>query len=79
MKEEKIVQQNELDLFEDQTKIFMKGRHIVTIFHNEQNLYSVVRIRVDETNAAYDEKEAVIVCYFPPIHEHETYVFYGKL
>lgn len=79
MKEEKIVQQNELDLFEDQTKIFMKGRHIVTIFHNEQNLYSVVRIRVDETNAAYDEKEAVIVGYFPPIHEHETYVFYGKL
>ncbi|WP_051024249.1 MULTISPECIES: SF1B family DNA helicase RecD2 [Bacillus] len=57
----------------------MKGRHIVTIFHNEQNLYSVVRIRVDETNAVYDEKEAVIVGYFPPIHEHETYIFYGKL
>ncbi|WP_050616799.1 SF1B family DNA helicase RecD2 [Bacillus testis] len=57
----------------------MKGRHLVTIFHNEQNLYSVVRIRVDETNAPYDEKEAVIVGYFPQIHEHETYIFYGKL
>jgi len=74
-----MVQQDEMPLFEDQTKLFMKGRHIVTIFHNDQNLYSVVRIRVDETNAAYDEKEAVIVGYFPPIHEHETYVFYGKL
>lgn len=73
------MQQDELNLFEEQTKIFMKGRQIVTIFHNEQNLYSVVRIRVDETNAPYDEKEAVIVGYFPPIHEHETYVFYGKL
>lgn len=74
-----MVQQNELNLFEEQTKIYMKGRHIVTIFHNEQNLYSVVRIRVDETNAAYDEKEAVIVGYFPQIHEQETYMFYGKL
>ena len=74
-----MVQQNELDLFEGQTKTFIKGRHLVTIFHNEQNLYSVVRIRVDETNAGYDEKEAVIVGYFPQIHEHETYVFYGKM
>ncbi len=57
----------------------MKGRHIVTIFHNEQNLYSVVRIRVEETNAVYDEKEAVVTGYFPPIYEHETYIFYGKL
>ncbi len=73
------MQQNEMDLFEDKTKIFIKGRHLVTIFHNEQNLYSVVRIRVDETNAAYDEKEAVIVGYFPRIHEEETYIFYGKM
>ncbi|MGN1400869.1 MAG: ATP-dependent RecD-like DNA helicase [Bacillus sp. (in: firmicutes)] len=73
-------QQNELPLFdEQQEKIYMKGRQIVTIFHNEQNLYSVVRIRIDETNANYDEKEAVIVGYFPQIHEHETYLFYGKL
>lgn len=74
-----VVQQNELNLFEDQSKIFIKGRHLVTIFHNEQNLYSVVRIRVDETNAVYDEKEAVIVGYFPQIHEQETYIFYGKM
>ena len=73
------MQQNELELFDEPKKLFMKGRHLVTIFHNEQNLYSVVRIRVDETNAPYDEKEAVIVGYFPQIHEHETYIFYGKL
>ncbi|WP_153123612.1 ATP-dependent RecD-like DNA helicase [Peribacillus tepidiphilus] len=69
-----------MNLFqEEQHNIYMKGRHIVTIFHNEQNLYSVVRIRVEETNAVYDEKEAVVTGYFPPIYEHETYIFYGKL
>ncbi|WP_374721749.1 SF1B family DNA helicase RecD2 [Peribacillus tepidiphilus] len=69
-----------MNLFqEEQNNIYMKGRHIVTIFHNEQNLYSVVRIRVEETNAVYDEKEAVVTGYFPPIYEHETYIFYGKL
>ena len=57
----------------------MKGRHLVTIFHNEENMYSVVRIRVDETNLNYDEKEAVVTGYFPRIHEHETYIFYGAM
>ncbi|PLS15605.1 ATP-dependent RecD-like DNA helicase [Bacillus sp. M6-12] len=66
------------DLFSEE-KPFMKGRHLVTIFHNEQNLYSVVRIRVDETNVNYDEKEAVVTGYFPRIHEQESYIFYGQM
>lgn len=69
--------QDSLDLFAEQGK-FVKGRPIVTIFHNEQNLYTVLRIRVDETNDGYDDKEAVITGYFPKIHEQETYVFYGQ-
>ncbi|CAH0346558.1 ATP-dependent RecD-like DNA helicase [Bacillus sp. CECT 9360] len=71
-------QQDSMDLFSEE-KSFMKGRHLVTIFHNEENLYSVVRIRVDETNIKYDEKEAVVTGYFPRIHEDETYFFYGQL
>src|SRR5690606_377635 len=51
--------------------------HIVTIFHNEQNYYTVMRIRVDETSEAYDDKEAVITGYFPQIYEQESYIFYG--
>ncbi len=66
-------------VFSDNDKPFIKGTHLVTIFHNEQNLYSVVRIRVKETNLNYDEKEAVITGYFPPIHEEEIYTFYGKM
>lgn len=69
--------QDALDLFEEQGK-FVKGRPIVTIFHNEQNLYTVLRIRVDETNHPYDDKEAVVTGYFPKVHEQETYIFYGE-
>ncbi|GIN87060.1 ATP-dependent RecD-like DNA helicase [Heyndrickxia sporothermodurans] len=71
------MEQNSLDLFENDEK-FLKGRHLVTIFHNEQNLYSVIRIRIDETNLETNEKEAVITGYFPKIHEHESYIFYGQ-
>ncbi|WP_141433677.1 ATP-dependent RecD-like DNA helicase [Bacillus sp. 03113] len=70
-------QQDKLDLFKEQEK-FIKGKHLVTIFHNEQNLYTVLRIRVEETNENYEEKEAVITGYFPKIHEQETYIFYGE-
>jgi exodeoxyribonuclease V alpha subunit len=69
--------QNSLDLFAEQGK-FVKGKHLVTIFHNEQNLYTVMRIRVEETNDQYEDKEAVITGYFPKIHEQETYIFYGE-
>jgi len=69
-------EQNSLDLFEKEKK-YVKGRHLVTIFHNEQNLYSVLRIRVDETNHDYDDKEAVITGYLPKMNEEESYTFYG--
>ncbi|MGJ7921474.1 SF1B family DNA helicase RecD2 [Neobacillus sp. LXY-4] len=71
-------QQGSLDLFSEKGKFF-KGKHLVTIFHNEQNLYTVLRIRVEETNETYEDKEAVITGYFPRIHEQETYIFYGEL
>lgn len=69
--------QDSLDLFSEQ-ETYIKGKHLVTIFHNEQNLYTVLRIRVEDTSEQYDDKEAVITGYFPRIHEQETYVFFGK-
>ncbi|WP_203361656.1 ATP-dependent RecD-like DNA helicase [Bacillus sp. REN10] len=71
------MEQNSMDLFADGEK-YIKGRHLVTIFHNKENFYSVLRIRVSETNDNYDEKEAVVTGYFPQIHEQEMYVFYGN-
>jgi len=70
-------EQNSLDLFEEQAK-YVKGRHLVTIFHNEENLYTVLRIRVDETNDSYEDKEAVVTGYLPKMHENDTYTFFGE-
>ncbi|WP_077214074.1 ATP-dependent RecD-like DNA helicase [Bacillus dakarensis] len=68
--------QEKLELFGEESK-YIKGKHLVTIFHNDQNLYSVIRIRVDDTNEEYDDKEAVITGFFPKVHDQETYIFYG--
>ncbi|TRZ37475.1 ATP-dependent RecD-like DNA helicase [Niallia circulans] len=70
-------EQNSLDLFAEQGK-YVKGRHLVTIFHNEENLYTVLRIRVDETNDTYEDKEAVVTGYLPKMHENDTYTFFGE-
>lgn len=70
-------EQNSMDLFAEEGK-FIKGKHLVTIFHNEQNLYSVIRVRIEETNEQYEDKEAVVTGYFPKIHEQESYIFYGE-
>ncbi|MBS4217055.1 ATP-dependent RecD-like DNA helicase [Bacillus sp. FJAT-49711] len=69
--------QDSLDLFQE-NEIYIKGRHLVTIFHNEQNFYSVIRIRVDGTNVDHKEKEAVVTGFFPKLHDQETYIFYGQ-
>lgn len=58
---------------------FIKGRHLITIFHNEQNLYSVIRVKVEETNISLEGKEVVITGHFPKIHEQEIYTFYGQM
>lgn len=73
-----LAEQEKLDLFNEESK-YMKGKHLVTIFHNEQNLYTVMRIRVEDTNENYEDKEAVITGYFPKVHEEETYIFYGQM
>ncbi|MFW0780593.1 ATP-dependent RecD-like DNA helicase [Rossellomorea marisflavi] len=71
-------QQDSLQLFGDE-ELYVKGRHLVTIFHNEDNMYSVVRIRVEETNdEGYSDKEAVVTGHFPKLHEEETYSFFGR-
>lgn len=70
-------QQESLDFYEGEQN-FIKGTHLVTIFHNEENLYSVIRIRIQETNLDYPDKETVVTGYFPRIHENEVYTFFGN-
>jgi exodeoxyribonuclease V alpha subunit len=56
---------------------YLKGYPIVSIFHNASNLYSVIRIKIEETNENYEDKEAIVTGYFPPLQEHESYTFFG--
>ncbi|ALC89838.1 hypothetical protein AM500_08680 [Bacillus sp. FJAT-18017] len=70
-------QQDSLDLFSEQGK-YLKGRPFVTIFHNEANMYTVAKIRVDDTNDTYEDREAVVTGYFPKLHDQESYLFYGE-
>ncbi|OQP06273.1 hypothetical protein B1690_08985 [Geobacillus sp. 46C-IIa] len=59
-------------------RTFMKGTCLAVIFHNEETLYTVVRIRVEETNEAAAEEEVVVTGYFPRLNEGDVYVFYGQ-
>lgn len=67
-----------VDLFE-LNKPFILGRPIVTIFHNPSNMYSIIRVKVQETNANYHEKEIIVVGYLPQLTEDDLYRFTGQL
>ncbi|MFC7684579.1 ATP-dependent RecD-like DNA helicase [Ureibacillus sp. GCM10028918] len=67
-----------LNLFEV-NKLFILGRPIVSIFHNATNMYSIVRVKIQETNLQYDDKEIIVVGYFPKLNEEELYRFTGTL
>src|SRR5690606_21562188 len=67
-----------LNLFETE-KTFILGRPIVSIFHNPSNMYSIVRVKIQETNLQYNDKEIVVVGYFPMLNEEDQYRFTGML
>lgn len=57
---------------------YIKGSLIRYIFHNEENLYTVARIRVIEATESDVEKEVIITGYMARMYEQETYFFYGQ-
>lgn len=63
----------------NEDKIFISGRPIVSIFHNEDNLYSIVKVKIKSTNTTYTDKEGIIVGYLPKLSTDESYTFYGQL
>lgn len=59
-------------------QLFIKGKHINTIFRNENNSYGILTISVTETNCQLEEGTHVtIVGYFHTITERTEYIFYG--
>ncbi|MGL4820050.1 MAG: SF1B family DNA helicase RecD2 [Bacilli bacterium] len=58
---------------------WIEGRIVSVMFHNEENLYSVVRVAVMESNIQLSEKEVVVVGTFPATFAEDTYLFVGRL
>ncbi|MGM7721015.1 SF1B family DNA helicase RecD2 [Metabacillus sp. Hm71] len=69
--------QESADLFGEKER-YVKGLVKVVIFHNEQNLYSVLKVRVHETSEKIEDKEITVTGYFPLLHEDDTYTFFGS-
>ncbi|GAB6934344.1 ATP-dependent RecD-like DNA helicase [Calditerricola yamamurae] len=57
---------------------FLKGEIVHEIFHNDETLYTVARIKVLEASEEGAPDEAVVVGHFPRPHPDEQYVFYGE-
>lgn len=66
------------DLFTEES-LFIKGVPYHLIFQNNENAYTVMRVKVEETNLPTSEKEMVVIGYFPSIHLHESYQFNGRV
>lgn len=60
-------------------EIFLTGRPVVTIFHNSDNLFTILKLKVRETNCGYTEKEIIVKGNFPQLNSEEEYRFTGTL
>ncbi|WP_416144498.1 ATP-dependent RecD-like DNA helicase [Planococcus koreensis] len=68
----------QIDLFQEETH-FVLGRPVVSIFHNPQNLFSIAKVKIQETNTSYQEKEIIVSGYFPKLSLEESYRFTGAV
>lgn len=60
-------------------QLFIVGRPVVTIFHNPDSLFSIVKMKISKTNSGYEDKEIVIKGSFPPLSNEDDYRFTGRL
>lgn len=63
----------------DEEPLFIIGRPVVTIFHNPQNLFSIVKLKIQQSNTTYSEKEIIVTGYFPPLIPDDQYKFTGSI
>lgn len=67
-----------LSLFAEEP-LFVVGRPVVSIFHNKENLFSIIKLKIQETNTDYSEKEIIVAGYFPQVDTEAMYRFQGDL
>ncbi|MGI2326505.1 SF1B family DNA helicase RecD2 [Planococcus sp. YIM B11945] len=66
----------QIDLFQEEVQ-FVLGRPVVSIFHNPDNLFSIAKVKIQQTNTSYEEKEIIVSGYFPQLSLEEQYRFTG--
>ncbi|MFC4711912.1 ATP-dependent RecD-like DNA helicase [Planococcus dechangensis] len=68
----------QFDLFQKESE-FVLGHPVVSIFHNPQNLFSIIKLKIQQTNSSYTEKEIIVSGYFPKLSLEEQYRFTGTV
>ena len=68
----------QIDLFQEETQ-FVLGRPVVSIFHNPQNLFTIAKVKIQQTNTSYTENEIIVSGYFPELSMEEEYRFTGSV
>lgn len=68
----------QIDLFQKESE-FVLGRPVVSIFHNPQNLFSIIKVKIQQTNTPYTDKEIIVSGYFPKLSLEEQYKFTGSV
>ena len=58
---------------------YMKGEVLFTIYEDVDNLFSIVKIKIHDTNEPYEEKEIVGKGHFNQLQKGVVYQFYGNL
>lgn len=58
-------------------KGYIRGVVLHTIFENESENFSIIRIKIEETNEDFEEKEIVAKGYLTQLQEQTSYYFYG--
>lgn len=58
---------------------FVTGSVINTIFRNEAEHFSIVRIKITKTNLDYQDKEIIVKGYFDQLQDQTAYCFYGVM
>ncbi|WP_280768588.1 SF1B family DNA helicase RecD2 [Salipaludibacillus daqingensis] len=61
----------------EENKDYIKGELLHLIFHNEDTLYTVAKMRVNESAEKLDDKEVTVVGMMPEPERDLTYLFHG--
>lgn len=64
---------------ESEQDVYVKGEVLFTIFENETEHFSIAKIKIQDTNTSYEEKEIVIKGHFIHLQESTPYCFFGTL